>query len=284
MGPDLIEQPRVADAPTANHQPPRPGLAQHLGSTHRRPDISIRHHRTLHRRNRLRNPVVPNLRAVHVGHRPAMNCQKIDGMPRKNLQKRLPFLMVRKPQSGLHREPHPGDGVAQRAQQGIDPTRFAEKPTTGTLPVNHRSRAAEVEINGRHRKFLELTGGTHHGHRIVPDELGDRRTPGRILPHRFQDGPFDGTGRMHPGILGPIDVRTAVPCQQAPEGQVRDVLHGRQGQNRRRPGQQGVERRHRPAIGINGKRAHPPMARRSSGSIRANHSASVIFCPSTSVT
>ena len=47
-------------------------------------------------------------------------------------------------------------GLAQRSEDGIHPVGFAQKTAAGAFLVNHRSRAAEIQIDGGDRMLLEF--------------------------------------------------------------------------------------------------------------------------------
>ena len=73
--PNLLENPRIANAPAADHQPARPGVVQHLFSPLRGMHIAIGQHRARHRLDGAGNPVTADLRPVHAGDRPTVHGQ-----------------------------------------------------------------------------------------------------------------------------------------------------------------------------------------------------------------
>src|SRR6266436_4447092 len=106
---------------------------------------------------------------------------------------------------GLDTEPD-RDRSAQRAKNRIDPFWIAQQPAAGALAINHRRRTAQVEVHSRDWILLQLPSGAYEGWNIVPDQLCNRRTPGRIFGDGTKDRFFEIRSRMHSKIFGEIDI------------------------------------------------------------------------------
>ena len=181
-----------------------------------------------------------NARAVFFGHRPPVNRQQIQPMPRENLQQRVELRRALKPDARLHGE-RPLHRAPQHAEEFVHARQVAEQAAARALAINDRCGAAEIEIDRRDGVFFESL--RHAGHRleVVADDLRHRRTAGGIFHDRTQNRFLGHIVGRHAEILGEIQIRPAVARHQPPERPVRDVLHRRERQNRPRPAKEPAE-------------------------------------------
>ena len=65
--------------------------------------------------------------------------------------------------------------VAQRAENGVHALGFAQQTAAGAFAINDRRGAAEIQVHGGNRIFLQLARGAHQRRNVVADHLRDDR-------------------------------------------------------------------------------------------------------------
>ena len=130
--------------------------------------------------------------------------------------------------------------TASRSAPRMASTRFGSRsrPAARAFAIDHRRGAAQVQIHRRHRILLQLPGRAHQRGNVVADHLRDHRPAGGVLGHRPEDVLVQTRSGVDPEVLRDIDIRSAISGHQPQERQVGDALHRRQGEHRRRAGQQ----------------------------------------------
>ena len=80
--------------------------------------------------------------------------------------------------------------------------------------------------------FLELLRAFDHPGDIISDDLRDGGFARRVFGDRTQDRLVEPVAGGHAEVFGEIQIRPAVAGDEFPEFPVRDVLHGREREER----------------------------------------------------
>ncbi len=121
-----------------------------------------------------------------------------------------------------------GDGVAQRAEDGVHALRFAQQAAAGAFAINDGRGTAEVQVHGGDGILLQFLRGADERGDVVADHLRDDGPAGGILGDGFENPFFEVRGGVDAKIFGVINIRAAVRRHESPERQVGDVLHRRE--------------------------------------------------------
>jgi WG containing repeat len=234
--PDLMEEPGIADDAAADHETARAGEGQDFAGLAGGVNIAVGQDGAGQGGDGTGNEIVMDLGAVHFADGAAVHGKQVKRMFRENGQQFLEDVGRIEAEARLDGELD-GNGLAQRAEDGVHAFRFAQQATAGAFAVNDGRGTAEVEVNGGHGQLLEFLRGADEGRNVVADHLRDDRLAGGILGDGFDDPFLEVRHGMDAEIFRVIDIRAAVLGHQPPERQVGDVLHRRE----REDGLRGVE-------------------------------------------
>ena len=180
MLPDLVKQPRIANGPPADHQSLRAGPAQDFLRVLGRVHVAVGQHGKRQLANRPGDAIVVHFAAIHLGDGPAVHREQINRMPGKDGKQLLENLRCLKTDPGLDGE-FDGNRVAQRPQERINPTRFAQQTAARALAVNHRRGTTQIEVQRDNRVALKFIRGPRERRNVVADHLRDDGPPGWVF-------------------------------------------------------------------------------------------------------
>jgi hypothetical protein len=89
---DLVEQPRITNRSPANHQPARAGFGEQFQRLMRPLDVAIGQHRAAQFAARERDQIVAHARPIHLGDRPPVDGDEIDGVLLEKAKERFEYV------------------------------------------------------------------------------------------------------------------------------------------------------------------------------------------------
>lgn len=237
---NLVEEPRVANGGASDHQPAGAGLQEDAGGFMGGKDIAIGEDRAGEGRDGLGDEVIVDFAAVHFAHGAAVDGEEVQGVAGENGKQ------LGEGVGGIEADPsfngeRDAEGVAEGAEDRIDALGFAEQAAAGTFAVDDGGGAPEVEVDGSDGEMLQFPGGPDEGGDIITDELGNDRPARGVVRDGLEDVAVEAGPGIDAEVFREVEVGAAEAGEQAPEGQVGDVLHGREGQEGPGLPQQGVE-------------------------------------------
>ena len=153
--------------------------------------------------------IVMDFGAVHFLDGAAVDGEEVEGMFREDGQEFVEDLRGIEAEAGFDGELD-GDGVAQRAEDGVHARGFAEQAAAGAFAIDDGRGAAEIEVNGGDGVLLQFLRGADERGDVVADHLRDDGPAGGILGDGIEDPFFQVRGGVDAEIFGVINIRAAV--------------------------------------------------------------------------
>lgn len=123
---------------------------------------------------------------ISVRHRAAMDGQTVDRVLAEGLEQNGEFLMAVEAETGFDGETA-RNRVPQGPEDGIDLIRRAQQTAACVFPVNHRSRAAEIEVDSRDGILAQLPRRAGQLFNIAADHLCEDGPTRGIFGNRSED-------------------------------------------------------------------------------------------------